>query len=177
MRSGLCIAIVALSCAQAPAWGQIYKCENADGVIEYSNAPPAPQSGRNCKAIQLQPITSIPAPKLPVKAAPGAPGAGGQESKAVAARPAGSEGFPRIEPATQKSRDSDRKRILEDELSKEEAKLAELRKEYNNGEPERVGGERNYQKYLDRVQRMKDDIARSEANVVSIRRELGGVKP
>ena len=59
---------------------------------------------------------------------------------------------------------------------KEETRLAELRKEYNNGEPERRGDERNYQKYLDRVQALKDDIARTEANLVSIRREIASVK-
>ena len=74
-------------------------------------------------------------------------------------------------------RDDDRRRILEGELAKEEARLAELRREDNHGEPERHGSERNYQKYLDRVQRLKDDIARAEANLVTLRRELGGGRP
>jgi len=51
-----------------------------------------------------------------------------------------------------------------------------LRTEYNNGEPERLGSERNYQRYLDRVQRLKDDIARTEASIASLRRELGSVR-
>ena len=68
------------------------------------------------------------------------------------------------------------RRILEDELSKEEAKLADLRKEFNGGEPERRGDERNYQKYLDRVQRLKDDIGRSEVNIASLKRELASVR-
>ena len=38
---------------------------------------------------------------------------------------------------------------------KEEERLAALQKEYNNGEPERRGDERNYQKYLDRVAELK----------------------
>jgi hypothetical protein len=89
-----------------------------------------------------------------------------------AARPASSEGFPKVDPAAQRARDSDRRRILEDEQKKEEAKLAELRAEFNNGEPERRGDERNYQKYLDRVQRLREDIARSEGNLAAIRKEL-----
>ncbi|HPU54078.1 MAG TPA: DUF4124 domain-containing protein, partial [Burkholderiaceae bacterium] len=48
--------------------------------------------------------------------------------------------------------------------------------EYNNGEPERRGDERNYQKYLDRVQRLKEDIARTEGNLATIRRELSALK-
>ena len=42
----------------------------------------------------------------------------------------------------------------------EEEKLAVLQKEFNNGEPERQGDERNYQKYLDRVGDMSAAIAR-----------------
>jgi len=30
-----------------------------------------------------------------------------------------------------------------------------MQKEFNNGQPERLGSERNYQKYLDRVEEMK----------------------
>jgi hypothetical protein len=69
-------------------------------------------------------------------------------------------------------RDSDRRRILEDELRTEEDRLAKLKSEYNNGEPERRGDERNYALYRDRVQRLQEDIGRSENNISSLRREL-----
>lgn len=61
-------------------------------------------------------------------------------------------------------------------MRKEESKLAEIRKEYNNGEPDRLGSERNYQRYLDRVQRLKDDIARSETNIATIKKELAAIR-
>ena len=51
-----------------------------------------------------------------------------------------------------------------------------MKTEYNNGQPERQGNERNYQKYLDRTAQLKSDIERSQANVDSIRRELGNLK-
>jgi len=165
------------------AQAQIYKCEGPDGVVEYSNTP-QPASNRSCKAVALPNITTIPTPKLPAKAvAPG--GAAGAAGSAVGDAPGGASasraaaspaGFPKVEPATQRTRDDDRRRILEDELRREETKLAELKKEYNSGEPERVGGERNYQKYLDRVERLKEDIARAEANIGAIRRELASIK-
>ena len=60
---------------------------------------------------------------------------------------------------TQKARDSDRKQILQDELKTEEQKLADLKKEYNNGEPERRGDERNFAKYQERTTMMKENIA------------------
>ena len=79
----------------------------------------------------------------------------------------------RVDPTAQRARDSDARRILEDELRAEEQRLAALQKDYNNGEPERQGNERNYQKYLDRVNEMKAAIARKEGDIAAIRRELG----
>jgi len=170
---------------------QIYRCEGANGVVEYSNSPSSAQSGRTCRAVDLQPITTIPAPKLPpAKPAAGAgasagsggtagaaPASGGAQAPSAAPRAQPSpEGFPRVDSSTQRARDNDRRRILEEEMRKEEAKLAEIRKEYNNGEPDRLGSERNYQRYLDRVQRLKDDIARSEANIATIKKELSAIR-
>ncbi|MBP8310437.1 MAG: DUF4124 domain-containing protein [Burkholderiaceae bacterium] len=165
------------------AQAQIFRCEGPNGVVEYTNAPPAgPQAGRTCKTVDAT-ITVIPAPKAPVRAAPppaaAAPASGGAATGAAgtAPKPAASpDGFPKVDPATQRTRDSDRRRILEDELKKEEARLAEIQKEYNGGEPERRGDERNYQKYLDRVQRLKEDIQRTEGNLATIRRELAALK-
>jgi len=82
----------------------------------------------------------------------------------------------RVDTGAQRTRDTDRKRILEEELAAEEKRLNDLKKEFNNGEPERQGGERNYQTYLDRTEKLKADVARSEANVDSLRRELGTIK-
>jgi predicted RNase H-like nuclease (RuvC/YqgF family) len=81
-----------------------------------------------------------------------------------------------VDTGAQRARDSDRRKILEDELKKEEMRLAELRSEFNGGEPDRRGDERNYQRYLDRVQRLKDEIARSESSVSSLRREMAALK-
>jgi hypothetical protein len=69
------------------------------------------------------------------------------------------------------------RRILETELRRDEDRLAELRKEYNAGEPERRGDERNYQKYLDRAAELKAAIARKENDIAAIKRELVKVAP
>jgi hypothetical protein len=162
-------AVALLAALPAAGHAQIWRCEN-NGVVEYSNNP---ASGRDakCRAIDLPALTTIPAPKLPAQPAPAArpPGGGG----AAASTPAS---FPRVDTGAQRTRDADRRRILEDELKKEEMRLAELRQEFNGGEPERRGDERNYQKYLDRVQRLKDDIARSESAVSSLRREMAALR-
>jgi len=157
---------VAGLCLAAPASAEVYRCESDSGVPVYQGTP----NGRNCRQIDLAPLTTIPAPKLPAaRPAAGAAQAGG------AARPS-PNGFPKVDASTQRERDSERRRILEDELRKEETRLAELKAVYKDGEPDRLGDERNYQKYLDRVQRLKDDIGRSEGNIASIRRELGAIR-
>ena len=51
-----------------------------------------------------------------------------------------------------------------------------LRRDFNNGEPERRGDERNYQKYLDRVAELKSSIARAEADLSSLRTEISRLK-
>ncbi len=52
----------------------------------------------------------------------------------------------------------------------------ELVKEYNNGEPEKLGLEqRNQQKYLDRITELKAAISRNEGDIDGIRRELSRV--
>jgi hypothetical protein len=154
---------------------QFFRCESSNGVVEYSNMPSSTRD-RNCRSLDLPPVTTIPAPKLPASPATlSARSGGGATTQPLQAR-ASPDGFPRVEPAAQRTRDNDRRRIIEDELRKEEARLGDLRKEFNNGEPERRGDERNYQKYLDRVARLKDDIGRGEQNIASLKRELAAIR-
>ena len=62
------------------------------------------------------------------------------------------------------SRDADRRAILEDELKSEQARLAGLRAEYNNGMPERRGDERNYAKYQERMATLRDSASEGAAD-------------
>ena len=154
------------------AQAEIYRCELGNGVVEYNNTLTAGRD-KNCKKIDLPQITTIPAPKIPATQAGGARAASSVTQTAAKSSPSD---FPKVDASTQKARDTDRRRIIEDELKKEEGKLSELKKDYNSGEPERQGDERNFQKYMDRVQKMKEDIARGESNVGALRKELGSVK-
>jgi len=69
--------------------------------------------------------------------------------------------------ASGKHRDAIEKKI-DDEIKL----LEEKEKEYNNGEPERIGSERNYQRYLDRIQRLKNEISLHEKNIGTLKLEL-----
>ncbi len=145
LTGALQLANVSLALAQSDG---IYQCTDENGKTEYRNTG----SIKGCKKISVDPVV---VPKL-VNTKPGA----------------SPQNFPKVDGATQKNRDNDKKRILEDELKTQEARLAQLKQDYNNGEPERQGDEKNFQKYLDRVQKMKDDIARTESDVQSIKSEI-----
>ena len=131
----------------------LYKCVDAHGNVTYAN------TGRTkgCTRIGDDPVV------IPKLATP-------QKSQASPST------FPKVDSTTQKARDSDRRRILDDELRDKEAKLADLKREDNNGEPERQGDERNYQRYLDRAERLKDDIARAGSDIGSIESEIDKVQ-
>jgi hypothetical protein len=125
---------------------------------------------KGCRPIDSTPITVFRGapPRVVNTAAVGSTAASPANSVAPASRPAEA----RVDPTEQKARDTDSKRILAAELRKEEERLTVLQKEFNAGEPERRGDERNYQKYLDRVAEMKTSIARKEGDIVSIKREI-----
>lgn len=82
-----------------------------------------------------------------------------------------------MEPGEQKARDNDARRILEAELKREEEALAALRREFNDGNPERRGDERNFDRYQERVKQMREAISRKEADLAAIRREIAKLPP
>lgn len=65
---------------------------------------------------------------------------------------------------------------MQEEVRTEESKLSELKKEYQNGEPERRGNERNYVKYQERVALLKEELQRTEKNIEALKREIGTLK-
>jgi hypothetical protein len=104
------------------------------------------------------------------------PSRGGRAAARVAAPVTTPGDFPKVDNAQQKARDSDRREILNDELRAEEARLAQLRAEFKNGEPERSGSERNFAKYQERVTSMREGVSRSEKNVEALRREISNIR-
>lgn len=150
---GLLAGVVGSVAAQSAT---VYRCPNN----EYTSQITAQEAKtRGCRTIEGAPITIVAPPRRPV--AGGAP-----PSAVVRASDA------KVDAGEQRTRDSDARKILESELRSEETKLAEMQKEFNNGEPERQGGERNYQKYLDRVEEMRAAIARKQSDVAALKREL-----
>ena len=144
---------------------QIFLCVDAAGHKELTDT----RKGPHCRPLDV-PGAIIAAPK----ARPD----GSQRTRvpAPASAAAAPTDFPRVDSSEQRARDADRRQILQDELAGELGKLAEMKREYNNGEPERRGDERNYAKYQERVANLKDSISRSEKNVEALRRELSNIR-
>ncbi len=144
-------AVLAVQPARAAEGAVYYQCP---GNVFTNTITPKEAEAKGCKSREAQQPTTIPAPKMRPVASPGGPPAS------------------RVEAQEQKARDSDSRRILQDELTKAQAQLDALRKQYNNGAPERQGDEKNYQKYLDRTAELKASVARTEADVAALQREL-----
>ena len=158
-----------LALAAPAAWSQgaaataatVYRCPGPP--ILYTDQITAQEAKeKNCRTIEGAPITIV----QTAKPAPAAARKG--EGSAGANRGAESK----VDPNAQRQRDGDARKLLESELQREEQRLTDLQREFNNGEPERLGSERNAQKYLDRVADVRAQIARKQEDIAAIKREI-----
>lgn len=165
MKNTLLLSTVSVFVAFAGgnAQAQVYRCSHdTGGTPEYINNAKDAQT-RGCKIMDGGNITVVQGP--PVQKAPVVRVASAAQAAPSATRTDGG--------LEQKARDSDSRAILEAELKKAEARLAEQQKEFNNGEPEKQGIEgRNYQRYLDRISDLKDGIARTQSDIAGLKREI-----
>jgi len=158
-RSSGLFSLLACMLAAAPALGDTFKCLDANGRATYTNVKEEAK-GKNCTVVMRE-----------ISVVPAAP-----PTRAAAASPSPA-GFPKVDPATQKSRDGARRRILEDELAGEEKALTQAKAELLEQEGMRSGVEiRNYQLVLDRLQKYKDEVQRHEKNVEALKKELNNAR-
>jgi len=141
-----------------PAWGDTFKCLDANGRATYTNMKEEIK-GKNCTVVMRE-ISVVPAVK---------------PARSAAATPT-PPGFPKVDPATQRTRDDSRRRILEEELAGEEKALAQAKEELTQQESIRTGDEKNYQRVLDRLQKYKDEVERHDKNVAALKKELSNGK-
>ena len=163
MRVLLLLAIGAFGNANA----EIYKCLEEGGRITYSNAQSA-----GCTRLNVGPVNSAPSQK--------AAGGSGSSGNSKSATP---EGFPRVNSDTQRSRDDDRRRILDQELASEQTGLAAARKAQTEQEglvlpEERNAGGRgiNGAKVEQRLQPFRDKVALHERNIEALRKEIANLR-
>ncbi len=129
-------------------------------ILYTDQITPQQAKERDCRTIEGTPITVV---------SPGKPRPTGETTRPVEGK--------RVDAGEQRARDSDARKILEAELQREEAQLAALQKEFNAGEPDRRGDERNYQRYLERVETLKAAIDRKQSDIAALRRELSKRPP
>jgi hypothetical protein len=156
--------------AGGAAQADIYKCADDQGRVTYTNSKLA----KGCTLLNRdQPVSSVPSP------------GGGRPSPAEAAT------FPKVSDEAQRNRDSDRKRILTQELATEEKALDEAKKALASEEDRDAPEDRNImrkradgssyaslnpEKRADRLQPFKDKIELHQRNVDALKRELAGLK-
>lgn len=154
------VSLLAAGAAHAQDAKPVYRCPGPP--VLYTDAL-SPQEARDkgCRTIEGAQITIVQAPPRP---RPPASGTG----PVTAPRSVDTK----VDPASQRARDTDARRILTDELRSEEERLTTMKAEFNNGEPERKGDERNFARYQERVAEMRAAIQRKEADITALRREI-----
>jgi hypothetical protein len=150
-------ALLAVMFIQPAGWAETCKYVDADGRVIYSNTPNSPPKG----ATKVK-CFEDPSPKTAV-----APTKPSPDSKTKA---------PRVSEDTQKARDDERRRILEQELADENKQLAQAKEQLVAQEAIRNGNERNYQRFLERVQPYRDAVANHERNLEALKREIANLK-
>lgn len=156
-----CLSIALLTAP--PVFAQdIYKCADPDGRVTYSNVP-----SKSCRKLVLDPVNLAPSAKPPAATGP---------------RTATPGSFPKVDEQTQKSRDGDRRRILESELAAEQKNAEQAKKELAEQEGivlpnERMqGGAISGGKVQERLQPYKDRVALHQRNVEAIQREIANLR-
>jgi hypothetical protein len=134
--------------------GSTYKCYTRSGAYSYFNVPDA--EGR-----RQEPVTRrVPAP-----------------AGSAPAAPAPQTVLPRVDAATQRSREDMRRKVLSDELAAEEKLLGEARSAYGNGAPSPLPEEKSdADKYRQRIARLRQAVELHERNIDALKRELAGTR-
>ncbi|MBU6484035.1 MAG: DUF4124 domain-containing protein [Betaproteobacteria bacterium] len=153
LRRILLVGLPAVSMlATAQAQAAICKYIDPDGNVVYSNVAPA--KGLRKLSCDI------------VEEAPRGVGGGTRSTPTP-------EGFPRVSPEVQKSRDDTRRKILDDELANEEKLLTAARAEYGNGAPQPLPDEKNdAEKYRQRIAKLRQAVTVHERNIDALRKEI-----
>ncbi|MXS82360.1 DUF4124 domain-containing protein [Nitrosomonas oligotropha] len=120
----------------------VYKHVDERGNVTYSNVPSS-----NAKKIDLPPIVVVPS----------------VDSGDVEERIAKRREAMKLEEQREK---------IQSKITEEEKRLGELKSEYKEGAPDRLGSERNYQRYINRVERMREEIDAREKNLEALKKGL-----
>ncbi len=167
-RRLLCFLVFLLVASVTVAQPRVYRCDNAT----YTNQP---EPAQRCTPMTGGAVTVIEGTRVsaPSLASPPA-------TAAASGHDAG------VKTQAQKQRDAQAVTVLQAELQNAQNRHANLLKQWNQGEPERLADEyKQPAKYQERVTQLRAALQRSEADVMGLQRELArfatgavaGVKP
>lgn len=144
----------ALLCTSHIGWAhaEIYKHVDSEGNVTYTSTPM-----RGAKKLDLAPPLASPSSSRPRSEV-------------------GQADFPKVDSATQKSRDWARHKILLGELAAEEKLLGEARQSLKEAEasPEALSG--NNAKHGEKIKSLQEQVLLHEMNVGALKIELSGRK-
>jgi hypothetical protein len=129
----------------------IWNCKDSTGRTHVTNLK-EDTVGKDCRVIQQQRVTVVPAAK--------------------AKSPAG---FPKESASDRVNSKSKQRDTLDQELVQEESMLADARKKLAEQESVRSGDEKNYARVLERLKPYKDTVEVHEKNVEALKRELSNL--
>jgi len=152
VRSPLVLALALLGTVSAAEANTLYKCTDRSGSVLYTNQK---SGGKSCVVLSQMAGPS---------ASPGRSGSSGSRPRA-SANPTPSD-FPRVSSSEQKSRDGDRKAILDKELNNELQNLEKAKKAIADAGAQPP----------DKVQPLRDTVALHERNVEALKKELGNLR-
>jgi len=137
-----------ISIAYAQSNASIWKCGNA-----YTNQP---ISNESCVLMPQSNVTVIEGTKL----ANQTPSASSLTSV-------------KIDPQQQRERDAQARKILNEEMTRIDQRLLELKKQWNHGEVAKLVNETAQSAaYLQRVEKLKIEMQRTQADLAGVQREI-----
>jgi len=142
--------------AQQPSdSGTIWSCRDKDGSTLLTSIK-EDTVGKDCKVVQRQRVTVVPATKVPAK---------------TAAPP----GFPKESANDRTAAREKQRQTLERELDQEQQMLVDARRKLAEQEAVRTGEEKNYAKVLERLQPYRDAVEVHSKNIEALKRELSNL--
>lgn len=143
----LILAMIAAPVAFADMW----KCVDQDGNTRYTNIK---ADAKGCKGLDLDPINTVPATRV--------------QQKPV--------NFPSVRSDTQRQRDADRRKILQQEMTQEQQQLELAKRQLTEQKDIRLGSEKNYARVEERLKPYEDKVRLHESNVESLKKEIASIR-
>ena len=156
LRIGALLVLTLGLTTARPALAQvetIWSCKDSNGRTHVTNLK-EDTVGKDCRIVQQQRVTVVPAAK---------PGA-----KSPA-------GFPKETTSDRASSKAKQRDTIERELTQEQSMLADAKKKLADQEAVRSGDEKNYARVLERLKPYKDTVEVHEKNVEALKRELNNL--